>query len=239
MLADNTKGTACADDLSSPGLAVIHSGACVFVSGDPNRLETRETLGSLLAAEAGDQGFLKVLCTPDDGRWDGVEIVPNRFERNVERRIYPRIEAGDRVVNDALPGEIELRRIDKALLLSDRAHVESMRDEIIGGWGTEEAFLQRGFGFVVVSESAVLCWCTGEYLSPGRIGIGIETVEDCQGKGYATMAAREFVRHAARLGLSPHWDCWRSNTPSVRVAEKVGFTDAEDYRVTTGTFVTE
>jgi len=76
-------------------------------------------------------------------------------------------------------------------------------------------------------------------LSPGRIGIGIETVEDCQGKGYATMAAREFVRHAARQGLRPHWDCWTSNTPSVRVAEKVGFTDAEDHRVATGAFATE
>ena len=87
MLAANTNGTAWVDDLSNPGLAVIHSGACVFVSGDPNRLETGETLGSLL--------------------------------------------------------------------LSDRTHVEAMRDEIIGGWGTEEAFLGRGFGFAVVGESAV------------------------------------------------------------------------------------
>jgi len=162
MLATNTKGTAWVDDLSNPGLAVIHGGACVFVSGDPNRLETRETLSSLLVGEAGDRGFLKILCTPDDGRWDGVEIVPNRFEGDVERRIYPRIEAGDRVVTDVLPGESELRQIDRALLLSDRIHLESMRDETTGGWGTEEAFLRRGFGFAVVGESAVLCWCTGE-----------------------------------------------------------------------------
>ena len=237
MLAANTKGTAWVDSLSAPKLALIHEGSCVFVSGDSDRHDSVAVLAGLLGAEAGERGFLKLLCTPDDGRWDGVEILPTRFEDGIQRRIYPRIESDDRAVVDTLPPEIELKQIDRALLLSALTHVESLKDEIAGGWSTEEVFLEHGFGFVVVSESAVLSWCTGEYLSPGRIGIGIETVEDCQGNGYATMVAREFVRHAKGLGLSPHWDCWTSNTPSVRVAEKIGFTDAEEYRVTTGTFV--
>ena len=50
------------------------------------------------------------------------------------------------------------------------------------------------------------------------------------------MVAGEFVRHALASGVNPHWDCWTSNTPSVRVAEKVGFADMYDYKVAIGTF---
>ena len=111
MLAANTKGTAWVDSLSAPKLALIHEGSCVFVSGDSDRHDSVAVLAGLLGAEAGERGFLKLLCTPDDGRWDGVEILPTRFEDGIQRRIYPRIESDDRAVVDTLPPEIELKQI--------------------------------------------------------------------------------------------------------------------------------
>jgi RimJ/RimL family protein N-acetyltransferase len=73
-------------------------------------------------------------------------------------------------------------------------------------------------------------------MSEGKCGIGIETVEEHQGKGFATAVAAEFVRHALALGFKPHWDCWANNLPSIRVAEKVGFEDAHDYKGAIGGF---
>lgn len=238
LISGHTKGTAWADDPLNARLAVIHSGSCVFVSGDPDRLTAADQLVGLLLPSAGDRRFLKLFCLPDDGRWDGTEVLPTRFEIDVSRRIYCEIDITTQGVV-GLPTGFSLRQIDQTLLSGGRENLAALKDEILGGWMSEVAFLDNGFGFAVVSESAVLSWCTGEYLSPGRIGIGIETVENCQGQGFATVVAAEFVRHALRLGLSPHWDCWTSNLASVRVAEKVGFRCPHNYVVTTGSFVGE
>ena len=99
-----------------------------------------------------------------------------------------------------------------------------------------ETFLDQGFGFTMLDGTSVVCWCTAEYVSEGKCGIGIETIEAYQGRGIATVVAGEFVRHALASGVNPHWDCWASNTPSVRVAEKVGFADMHDYKIAIGSF---
>ena len=68
-------------------------------------------------------------------------------------------------------------------------------------------------------------------MSEDKCGIGIETIEEYEGRGIATIVASEFARHALTSGRRPHWDCWVSNTPSIRVAEKVGFADVYNYRI--------
>ena len=106
----------------------------------------------------------------------------------------------------------------------------------LGGWPSFETFLDRGFGFTMLDGTSVVCWCTAEYVSEGKCGIGIETIEAYQRRGIATVVTGEFVRHALASGVNPHWDCWASNTPSVRVAEKMGFADMHDYKIAIGTF---
>ena len=46
-----------------------------------------------------------------------------------------------------------------------------------------------------------------------------------------TAATEAFLTHCATASITPHWDSWASNTPSVAVAEKTGFRKIETYSI--------
>jgi RimJ/RimL family protein N-acetyltransferase len=120
--------------------------------------------------------------------------------------------------------DLMLLPISPSLLSSDElADADYVREEIRGMWPSEDRFNERGFGTLAVVDSAVVCWCTAEYVGPTHCGIGIATAPRYQCRGIATATAARFVREAGARGLIPCWECDAANTASVRVAEKVGF----------------
>ncbi len=68
-----------------------------------------------------------------------------------------------------------------------------------------------------------MCWCTSEYVSEAKCGIGIETIQPYQNMGIATATTARFVDFCLRQNITPHWECEIHNTASIRVADKVGF----------------
>jgi len=116
------------------------------------------------------------------------------------------------------------------------ANLDAIHSEIGLMWPSEARFLARGFGVGAIAGDAIVCWCTAEYVSRRMCGIGIETVEAWQNRGIATAAARRFVRLAFSRGLTPHWECDVENLPSVRLAEKLGFTLLEEKAFQAGLF---
>jgi RimJ/RimL family protein N-acetyltransferase len=109
-------------------------------------------------------------------------------------------------------------------------------DEIQQIWPTVDRFVKFGFGFSLVTDKQAVCWCTAEYMSKHKCGIGIETIRDYQNIGLATSAASAFVDHREAKGIEPHWECNAENLASRRVAEKVGFVKEREYRVYHGKF---
>jgi len=69
--------------------------------------------------------------------------------------------------------------------------------------------------------------------------VGIETAENQRRRGFGTAAAASFVTHCDRIGLTPHWDTWEDNTPSVGLAEKCGFELVAAGDVHEGSWATE
>lgn len=119
---------------------------------------------------------------------------------------------------------IRLLPIDRALLDSTSlANAEHIRAEIQWMWPSEERFCQHGFGWAAAAERQLICWCTAEYQSAARCGIGIATLPAFERRGIATATAGRFVREALQRGLAPYWECRADNIGSVRVAEKLGF----------------
>jgi GNAT superfamily N-acetyltransferase len=108
--------------------------------------------------------------------------------------------------------------------------------EIRSGWRSVDDFRDGGFGFAAHDARTIVCWCTAEYVSDGRCGIGIETVAAYRGRGFATLTASAFVHHCAERGMTPHWDAWTGNLPSVAVAERVGLRKVETYPIYVGDF---
>jgi GNAT superfamily N-acetyltransferase len=119
------------------------------------------------------------------------------------------------------------------------ANMEEVRGEIRWMWPSEEQFLSSGFGYAAHTVDRILCWCTAEYVSRDRCGIGITTDPGFEGRGLATATAARFVAESLRRGIVPHWECVRDNLASVRVAEKVGFTLAEAAHGQVGFFPAE
>ncbi len=97
-------------------------------------------------------------------------------------------------------------------------------------------FCAPALAFACSETNEIVTWCTAEYVSAGKCGVGIETAVEHMRRGFATITASAFVEHAVAKGLTPHWDSWKMNLPSVAVAHKVGFRLISEYAVFTGRF---
>lgn len=121
--------------------------------------------------------------------------------------------------------DIAFEPITRHLLISRSfKNSDDVLDEICSMWPSVERFFEYGFGMVAIRDGEIICWCTAEYLSQGRCGIGIATLPRFEGRGVATATATHFVGHARARAVTSHWECNVTNLGSVRVAEKLGFT---------------
>lgn len=127
--------------------------------------------------------------------------------------------------------------IDRAFLAAEQLeHIARVRAEILWMWPSAERFYKYGLGYAAVVQNQVVCWCTAEYLSAERCGIGIETVAAYERRGVATATAAQFVQLCLERGMTPFWECRANNIGSIRVAEKVGFARLAEERYWVGEF---
>jgi RimJ/RimL family protein N-acetyltransferase len=164
-------------------------------------------------------------------------LVSGRALRQRERVLY----RGDRVAqlgwSQRIPAGFRISAIgDQITELRMLGNFAEVAAEIDACWTSMADFLRAGFGFCAHDAGAIVCWCTAEYVSQGRCGIGIETVAEYRGRGFATVTASAFADHCVKRGVVPHWDAWSDNVPSVAVAEKLGFRKIESYSVYVGRF---
>jgi RimJ/RimL family protein N-acetyltransferase len=103
-------------------------------------------------------------------------------------------------------------------------------------WPSLERFYEHGFGYAALDGAGVVCFCTAEYVSAQRCGIGIATETAYERRGIATATAAHFVQLARERGVAPHWECGGWNAASIRVAEKLGFARIAEERYWIGTF---
>jgi GNAT superfamily N-acetyltransferase len=73
-------------------------------------------------------------------------------------------------------------------------------------------------------------------MSATACGLGVETVEEYQRRGIATILAAAALETARARNLRPYWDAWTGNTPSICVAQKVGLTPVSEYTATVGSW---
>ncbi|WP_186438498.1 GNAT family N-acetyltransferase [Cohnella terricola] len=132
-----------------------------------------------------------------------------------------------------LETDIVIKEINReAILRKSPGSHQSMIEEIVNMWGSEESFLLNGFGnYATNEEGNIVSWCTSEYNSNSHCGIGIESITEYQGKGIATANTIHFLIKCLEKNIIPYWDCWKSNIPSIRVAEKTGFEKQLEYKV--------
>lgn len=126
---------------------------------------------------------------------------------------------------DPLPARdrIQVLPVTQPFLEEQRPGTDAVEEELLQMWPSLAVFYEKGFAFAAVADGAVVCWCTTEYMSGDRCGIGIATDPALRRQGIGTLTAAACVAESLRRQVTPYWFCAARNLPSVRLAEKLGF----------------
>jgi GNAT superfamily N-acetyltransferase len=240
VLAGNTTARVRVNDASHPTVALLwDTRCCYYLVGDPADPSFARDARDWVAERTRSGSFYAKIHY-SSAAWESV--IPFIFEgvflvrtaRTTSVLTEPKVTDWA----ERLPTDFRIAPINERLLsASDVTGLHRVTEEITSGWSTLGEFLAHGFGCCFVgspgpgAREEVVCWCTAECVSDERLGIGIETLPAYQGRGFATLTAAAFVEQCRETGLTPYWDAYQSNLPSLAVAQKVGFEKAADYTV--------
>ena len=90
-------------------------------------------------------------------------------------------------------------------------------------WESKDAFIKNGFGYCLIEDGRMAACAFSSGLSKDYVDIGVETAEECRGKGYGKIVAAAMIEETLRQGKIPVWGCDIRNEASMRLACSVGF----------------
>lgn len=228
MAVGNSPATVWVDDGAAPRAAAIWDRAhSLYLAG---AADGAGAFGGAISQHVASArpGLVKVYATDTAA---GAAFAGRQLDRR-ERVFYRGGQLRIPGWRSRLPAGLRISSIgDEISQLAALGNFADVTAEIESCWPSMADFRSVGFGFCAHDGELIVCWCTAEYVSDGRCGIGIETVSAYRGLGVATLTASAFVEYCAAGGIRPHWDSWSGNAPSVAVAEKVGFRKVETYEV--------
>jgi hypothetical protein len=242
VVAGNSPARVWANESAEPDSVFIWDEAhCYYLAGSDGDEAFNSSVERLLQEEikpqalSGERRIYKVYCASSSWEKKAMRILGGVPPIRAKRRLY-RYKKQTRPSSPyEIPPGFTIAPIDRKLLeKSTLGNVDDVASEIESCWSSMEQFLKSGFGVCVRNEEEIGCWCTAEYVSEGKCGIGVETVEKLRKRGFAALATQVFVEHCLKNDISAHWDCWAGNLPSVKTAERVGFTKVCDYAVLLG-----
>jgi RimJ/RimL family protein N-acetyltransferase len=76
----------------------------------------------------------------------------------------------------------------------------------------------------------VLCEAATGAPTHGRIEVGVTTAEAHRQRGFATITCATLIALCEAQGYGTWWDCAKQNTPSARLARKLGYQNQQEYR---------
>lgn len=237
VIEGNNRGKIFVDDIEKPKTGLVWAIYCMYYFiGDSNNSEFNNYLNSFIKKKLGPEnlsmGASTFICTllNEEGWKDTIEEVfvdkhldkGYRQEFNFNKDKYERIKSNIKELSNGY----YVKKIDKKLLDNDIDETVSI--DISDFWNSNEEFLEKGVGFCVMNEGKIISSCSSCYISKKRYEIVINTYdEEVRNKGFATVAAIEFVDYCISNGITPYWGTDSINYSSIALAEKLGFEKAE------------
>lgn len=87
-------------------------------------------------------------------------------------------------------------------------------------WGSVAAFQRHGIGFRTTVRDAIVTVCFAVAVAAGGAPIQISTEREHQRRGYARMAAEQFMQRCRERNIVAHWECDESNDASFQLAPR-------------------
>ena len=211
-------GTIYVTDPEDPRSAMAYLACFAFFAGAPDR---ELVLGK-------PEGFA-ILVPPDEDWarlipdcWPDAETYTRYAIKKDTRFCRGRLEA----MAAALPAGYAFRRIDAELY--DRCLENPLFEDGVSHFGSKEAYLRLGRGFVVLKDGAPVSMASSFTVYREGIEIEIDTLEEERRKGLASAVGAKLILSCLDDGLYPSWDA--ANMASVHLAEKLGYEFSHAYR---------
>jgi GNAT superfamily N-acetyltransferase len=113
----------------------------------------------------------------------------------------------------------------RQLTLKDLSLLEVAPPDVRGsGFGSTHALLVEGIVAAAIIENRVVAIAHTSALSQQHADIGVSTLAEWRGHGFASATASIVAHAVQKAGQIPVWSTGESNYASLRVAQKLGFT---------------
>ncbi len=239
ILMGNHNARIWVDSAFKPASALIWDTRYAFVIAGSTDVpgfntELENLFTKIIAPDALQRGFEQVwlMCS---GRW-AEQLFNNGNFIEISLKKYPRqyyvlTQSPRKNWKKLIPDEVSLKSVDSDFFkLKDLKNHNTIIDMLNLQWRSLDDFYQLGFGFCLVKEDTILSWCLSEFNAEDICDIEIETVEEYQQKGFATLVALAFLEEAFSRGYKEvGWHTFTQNIPSVRTAQKLGFSVEKEY----------
>ena len=109
-------------------------------------------------------------------------------------------------------------------------NIERIHGRIIPSfsWDSNEAFLDKGLGYVTVDGDRVAAVAFSSAVSSDEIDIGVETDSDYQRRGLSAKLSLKMCKEIIAMGKKPVWAHAAANVASGKTAERAGFIKATE-----------
>ena len=218
-------GNIYAEDTEHPDAAMVILGDFCFFAGEPSK--------ELVAYKPADYKKDYIIMVPENPAWAALieEHYKNKAEKNTRYAIHKNRgnfdkEKLEKAVAD-LPGNLELRMIDKTLYQACLS--EEWSKDFVSNYQNYEMFEQLGLGAVMIKSDTKELVAGASSYSSYKDGIEIEIVtrEDYRRRGLAYKCAAKLILECLKRGLYPSWDA--RTRISVALAEKLGYVYSHEY----------
>lgn len=112
-----------------------------------------------------------------------------------------------------------------SILPTDEKLYEQMQGSVVPRyfWKNAKQFCEIGTGFSLILENKVVSTAYSAFVHEDKLEIGIETTEEARGKGFAVLTCSSLIDYCLETGYEPVWSCRFENTPSYKLAQRLGF----------------
>ena len=216
LLDGTMPGRVLADDADRPRSAIIlpDNGFC-FAIGAPDETLVAATVPGILAQPPPEPALLWA----STGAW--AAVLGRHLKEPRTRNEYHYLPMVPQPAPRPPPG-FRLRAIDLEVA-NDPQFGKGLDPWVVRIWGGPAQFVERCFGWAVMSPEGLAAICTACSIGGGEAEVEIGTAFEYRERGLAYAAALAFFAECGSRNLRPAWTCATGNAGSERLAEKLGF----------------
>jgi GNAT superfamily N-acetyltransferase len=230
VIDKTSPGRIFVDDPLDPRTAFMCTVEGYYLAGAEDNDDFNTSLNELIFSmfAAGDtvrkaETVIAVSFHPESWEAKMPVILHGRSPLIAARRHYVCTRLGVDDWESRIPDGFSIRHIDERLLSEPVDVPDHLTGWMQANWGSVPCFLERGFGCCMLHGRQIISWSVADCIGGNACEIGIRTREDYRRRGLGTLTAAAAVELALSKYGSVGWHCDEKNTPSIRVAEKVGF----------------